>query len=70
MAGEESLEVKLVCPEEIDWSSLAFPMVREALRHWVASAGCSRVDVADFLWGPEGGVRVRRHGPIGEHGAG
>lgn len=61
MAGEESLDVKLVYPKEIDWSSLAFPTVREALRHWVAPAGCAPVDVADFLWGPEGGVRVRRH---------
>jgi ADP-ribose pyrophosphatase YjhB (NUDIX family) len=68
MAGEESLEVKLVCPDEIDWSSLAFPMVREALRHWVASAGCSRVDVADFLWGLEGGVRVRHDGRMGKDG--
>jgi len=62
MAGEESLAVRLVCPEEIDWSSLAFPMVREALRHWMTPTGCAQVDVADFLWGPEGGVRVRRHG--------
>ncbi|RQU98677.1 NUDIX domain-containing protein [Burkholderia cenocepacia] len=68
MAGEESLEVKLVYPQEIDWSSLAFPMVREALRHWVAPAGCSHVDVADFLWGPEGGVRVRHHDRMGKDG--
>jgi hypothetical protein len=35
-------------------------MVREALRHALARKRDS-VDVADFLWGPDGGVRVRRH---------
>jgi ADP-ribose pyrophosphatase YjhB (NUDIX family) len=59
-AGEESLQVKLVAPEEIDWQSLAFPMVREALRHWLAQQN-NHVDLADFLWGPDGGVRVRRY---------
>lgn len=58
--GTESLEVALVAPESIDWLGLAFPMVREALRHWIAPQR-DRVDVADFLWGPDGGVRVRRH---------
>lgn len=58
--GRESLEVKLVTPEEIDWPSIAFPMVREALRHWLTPQRES-VDLADFLWGPDGGVRVRRH---------
>ena len=58
--GPESLAVELVAPDEIDWSSLAFPMVREALRHWLTPRR-DLVDVADFLWGPDGGVRVRRH---------
>lgn len=35
-------------------------MIREALRHWLAPTR-DTVDVADFLWGPDGGVRVRRH---------
>ena len=58
--GPESLEVQLVAPENIDWQSLAFPMVREGLRHWLKPQQDS-VDCADFLWGPDGGVRVRRH---------
>lgn len=58
--GEESLQVKLVAPEDIDWPRLAFPMVREALRHWLKPQH-QGVDLADFLWGPDGGVRVRRH---------
>ena len=58
--GPESLEVQLVAPENIDWQSLAFPMVREGLRHWLQPQH-DPVDCADFLWGPDGGVRVRRH---------
>lgn len=58
--GPESLEVALVAPDAIDWDELAFPMVREALRHWLAPSR-DVVDVADFLWGPDAGVRVRRH---------
>jgi len=58
--GPESLEVALIPPLEIDWQALAFPTVREALRQWLA-ASRSQVDVADFLWGPDGGVRARRH---------
>ena len=58
--GPESLAVELVAPDEINWSSLAFPMVREVLRHWLTPRR-DLVDVADFLWGPDGGVRVRRH---------
>jgi hypothetical protein len=58
--GPESLEVKLVAPDEIDWASLAFPMVREALRHWL-TRDRDQIDLADFLWGPDGGVQVRRH---------
>lgn len=58
--GAESLEVALVAPDAIPWEKLAFPMVREALRHWLAP-GRHVVDVADFLWGPDAGVRVRRH---------
>lgn len=59
-AGPESLAVKLVAAEAIEWQELAFPMVREALRHWIAQR--RDVDLADFLWGPDGGVRVRRRG--------
>lgn len=58
--GPESLEVELVAPGDLDWQCLAFPMVREALRHWLI-APKGEVDLADFLWGPDGGVRVRRH---------
>lgn len=58
--GPESLEVKLVTPADIEWQSIAFPMVREALRHWLTPQH-DAVDLADFLWGPDGGVRVRRH---------
>ena len=58
-AGEESSCAELVEPKDIDWPSLAFPMVREALRHWMRPRG-TPVDLADFLWGPDGGVRVRR----------
>jgi ADP-ribose pyrophosphatase YjhB (NUDIX family) len=58
--GPESTEATLIEPHAIDWHSLAFPMVREALRHWLAPTR-DTVDVADFLWGPDGGVRVRRH---------
>lgn len=57
--GPESLEVQLVASEAIDWHALAFPMVREALRHWLSPAR-DQVDVADFMWGPDSGVRVRR----------
>lgn len=62
MAGPESREVALVAPADIPWDSLAFPMVREALQHWCSSApaGAARVHGADFIWGPEGAVRVRR----------
>jgi ADP-ribose pyrophosphatase YjhB (NUDIX family) len=59
-AGPESSEVRLVTPEDIDWQSLAFPMVREVLRHWLISEQ-DTVDLADFLWGPDGGVRVRHY---------
>jgi ADP-ribose pyrophosphatase YjhB (NUDIX family) len=58
--GPESIETRIYAPDEIEWSALAFPMVREALRHFLARKRDS-VDVADFLWGPDGGVRVRRH---------
>jgi ADP-ribose pyrophosphatase YjhB (NUDIX family) len=59
LPGPESLEARLVAPEDIDWPALAFPMVREALRHWLMRG--REVDVADFFWGPDGGVRVRHH---------
>ncbi len=61
-AGPESLELKLASPSEIPWKSLAFPMVREALKMWVQSIDrpLTRVQTLDFLWGPEGAVRVRR----------
>lgn len=31
-AGDESLEVKLVLPEDIPWSDLSFPSIKESLR--------------------------------------
>ncbi|MCA9471612.1 MAG: NUDIX hydrolase [Nitrospira sp.] len=33
--GDESLEVKLVDPDCIPWDELAFPVIREALTHYV-----------------------------------
>jgi ADP-ribose pyrophosphatase YjhB (NUDIX family) len=58
--GPESLEVKLFTAEQIEWKALAFPMVREALRDWMAAPQPTPVAKADFFWGPDGGVRVRR----------
>jgi ADP-ribose pyrophosphatase YjhB (NUDIX family) len=61
-AGEETLEVALFATSEIPWDSIAFPMVREALKTWVhaQSKSTGEVQTLDFLWGPEGAVRVRR----------
>ncbi len=58
--GPESLDVRLFEAEQIDWQALAFPMVREALRCWIAGPQSTTVAQADFFWGPDGGVRVRR----------
>jgi ADP-ribose pyrophosphatase YjhB (NUDIX family) len=66
--GPESEEPVLVHPTDIEWHSLAFPMVREVLHFWMSSER-QGVDVADFLWGPDGGVRVRRHRSTGRRGA-
>lgn len=38
-AGIESLEVRLVAPDEIPWDDLAFPSVHWALRHDIAAEG-------------------------------
>lgn len=35
-AGDETQAVKMVCWEEIDWDSLAFPTVVSALKDWFA----------------------------------
>lgn len=60
-AGEESLEAHLFRPVEVPWDTLAFPMVREALKRWIRTpVHPGGVQTLDFLWGPEGAVRVRR----------
>jgi ADP-ribose pyrophosphatase YjhB (NUDIX family) len=60
-AGAESLAAKLLTPDEIPWDCLAFPMAREALRLWSRSpTSAEGIQTLDFLWGPEGAVRVRR----------
>jgi hypothetical protein len=60
--GVESSAIAFYNRDEIPWSTIAFPMVREALREWSQqrSEVCN-VHTADFFWGPEGAVRVRRH---------
>jgi len=62
LAGEETLDVELFAPREIPWGSIAFPMVREALKLWVHNQtnAAQAIQTLDFLWGPEGAVRVRR----------
>jgi ADP-ribose pyrophosphatase YjhB (NUDIX family) len=62
-AGPESTEVGFFAPDEIPWKSLAFPMVREALSRWTHTLGdpSRGIQQLDFLWGPEGAVRVRRY---------
>ena len=61
-AGPESQEVRLFSATEIPWNSLAFPMVREALTCWSRepAASAQATLTADFFWGPEGAVRIRR----------
>ena len=59
-AGEETLEADLFLPDAIPWDSIAFPMVREAIRFWMQQPLKGDVQTLDFLWGPEGAVRVRR----------
>lgn len=63
-AGPESLEVRFFTAAEIPWDALAFPMAREALAYWARErTGSSQgTHTADFFWGPEGAVRVRRAG--------
>lgn len=34
--GPESSEVELVAPEDVPWDDLAFPVIRETLRLWLA----------------------------------
>lgn len=62
-AGPESTEVGFFAPDEIPRESLAFPMVREALSRWAHTLGdpTAGIQQLDFLWGPEGAVRVRRY---------
>jgi ADP-ribose pyrophosphatase YjhB (NUDIX family) len=59
-AGDETLEADLFLPDAIPWDSIAFPMVREAIRFWMQKPLKGDVQTLDFLWGPEGAVRVRR----------
>jgi len=44
-AGAESLEAKLVPLSAIPWDEIAFPVVRDALRRYVADAICGRFQV-------------------------
>jgi len=41
-AGPESLEVKLVMPEEIPWSEIAFPSTEYALRRYLEDRAAGR----------------------------
>jgi ADP-ribose pyrophosphatase YjhB (NUDIX family) len=60
--GAESNAVAFYSRDEIPWSNIAFPMIREALRVWAQPrTEAFKVHTADFFWGPEGAVRVRRH---------
>ena len=61
--GPESSEVQFFLPSEIPWDSLAFPMVVAALTLWAQALDNpgAKVHSLDFLWGPEGAVRVRRY---------
>lgn len=64
--GHESLDVRLFAPADIPWQAMAFPMVKEALLAWCHEPEHSerRVNTADFFWGPEGAVRIRRHSQL------
>ena len=42
--GPESLDARLVTPEEIPWDDLAFPSNREALTLWLADRDAGRED--------------------------
>lgn len=44
-AGSESLEAQLFRPDTIPWDALAFPVIAEALRHYVQDKGRGIVDV-------------------------
>lgn len=44
-AGSESLEAQLFRPDTIPWDTLAFPVIAEALRHYVQDKGRGMVDV-------------------------
>lgn len=44
-AGSESLEAQLFRPDTIPWDALAFPVIAEALRHYVQDKGRGMVDV-------------------------
>jgi ADP-ribose pyrophosphatase YjhB (NUDIX family) len=58
--GDETQVIGWFARNEIPWSSIAFPMVREALRAWSEQPRSPQVHTADFFWGPEGAVRVKR----------
>jgi ADP-ribose pyrophosphatase YjhB (NUDIX family) len=60
--GPESYEARLFSADDIPWQELAFAPIREALRAWSALRGAppQSIFTADFFWGPEGAVRVRR----------
>jgi ADP-ribose pyrophosphatase YjhB (NUDIX family) len=61
--GFETEAVAFHRRDSIPWSTIAFPMVREVLKVWTQHrlSEAHSVDTADFFWGPEGAVRVRRH---------
>jgi len=62
-AGAESLEVKLVTAEEIPWSELAFPVVRETLERYLEERvhGQFNVHSADVLRQDNKSIVIKRH---------
>ncbi|WP_244498385.1 NUDIX hydrolase [Aureimonas ureilytica] len=65
LAGPESLEVKLVHPDDIPWDDLAFPTVHWALRHDAeAEAGAPPVPFGNPAG--EAGDRLPDGTPVGE----
>ena len=62
-AGSESLEVKLVAPEEIPWDALAFPVVRVGLEFYVEDArrGVFRMHHGIITREPNGRYELLEH---------
>lgn len=62
-AGPESLEVGWFGAAEIPWAELAFPVVRESLRLYLADrrSGSFPVRMGDIVRRDDGGYEVRHH---------